>query len=184
MADTITIDLEQFTKAMQSTTNRSLGWTWLMPTATVGNEMSPPSYSPTLPSVMPAFVLIPNTSYRFTYSSVRYARFCYLLERNGSYEAGELSVIHDLVIVDMTHADEAVPPPEPLPFTPPMITTGQTVSIGSVGSLGVTFSFMHDVSTSGADAKFGLAFKITNATPAFWPRLEAAYITAIEPETV
>jgi hypothetical protein len=181
----ITISVDQFTEILTNASNKSLGWVWLKPAPVIGNEITPPSYSPVLPSVMSSFVLIPNnTTYRFTYTSVRYARFCYLLERNGSYEAGELSIIHNLVITPTTPSNEAQPPSPPLPFTPPTITTGQTVSIGSVGSLGVTFSFIHDISTSGGEAKFGLAFKITNALPAVFPRLDAVYISAISPEDI
>ena len=180
---TITIDIEQFTQALASTTNKTLGWVWLQPTITQGNESTPPTYLPVPPSVMSSFSLVPSSTYRFEYTSVRYAKMCYLLERNAVYEAGELTVIHNLPAATTT-SSEAVPPSYPLPFTPPTIITGQTATVGSVGSLGVTFSFIHDASTSGATAKFGLGFKITSATPAYYPRLILAYITAFQMEDV
>jgi hypothetical protein len=180
---TITIDVEQFTKALADTTNKTLGWVWLQPTTASTSELIPPSYTPTLPSVMASFVLVPLSNYRFEYTAVRYAKFSYLLERNGSYEAGDLTVIHDMPI-SAAQGNESTPPAVPAPFTPPTITTEQVVTIGSVGSLGVTFSFMHDSSTSGSTAKFGLGFKITSATPAVYPRLVAAYITAFQMEDI
>lgn len=179
---TLTIDLEQFTAALAQTSNRSLGWVWLQPIVH-GSEASPPPSTPALPSVMADFVLVDSESYKFVYTGVRYARFCYLLERDGTYEAGELTVIHDLVITSSA-GDEPLPPTEPLPFVPPTITTGQVATIGSVGSLGVSFSFIHDTGTNGTDAKFGLAYKITNALPAVYPRLILSYITALQPEDV
>jgi len=183
MTTTITLDVEQFTKALADTTNKTLGWVWLQPTATPISELTPPSYTPIPPSVMASFALVPLSTYRFEYTSVRYAKLSYLLERNGSYEAGDLTVIHNMPI-STTQGNESTPPSIPAPFTPPTITTGQAVTLGSVGSLGVTFSFMHDSSTSGSTAKFGLGFKITNATPAIYPRLVAAYITAFQMEDV
>ena len=179
---TLTIDLEQFTAALTQTSNRSLGWVWLQPIIH-GDELTLPSYTPDPPSVMPDFVLIESLAYKFIYTAVRYARFCYLLERDGAYEAGELTAIHDLVI-EITESDEPAPPAEPLPFTPPTISTSQVATLGSVGSLGVSFSFIHDSGTTGADAKFGLAYKITNALPAVYPRLILSYITALQPEDI
>lgn len=181
---TLTLDLEQFTKALADTTSRTLGWVWLQPISYSDDEVILPSYVAPPPSVMPSFVLVNAPSYRFVYTAVRYARCCYLLERDGSYEAGELTVIHDLIVQTSPPSSEGSPPPEPLPFVPPTITTYQTTSIGSIGSLGVTFSFIHDVTTNGSDSKFGLAFKITNALPAVYPRLNLSYITAIAPEDV
>jgi len=178
---TLTLDLEQFTKSLEQATNRSLGWVWLQP-ITHGDE-SLPSYIPDPPAVMPSFVLIDADTYRFSYKSVRYARLCYLLERDGTYEAGELTAIHDLIF-ESTNSDEPLPPSEPLPFVPPTITTSQVTTMGSVGSLGVLFSFLHDPDTGGGDAKFGLAYKITNALPAVFPRLVMAYITALPPEDI
>lgn len=181
---TITIDIEQFTQALASTTNKTLGWVWLQATAITGNEITPPTYMPIPPSVMADFAFVPSSTYRFDYSAVRYAKMCYLLERNGSYEAGELTVIHNIPAANLVPSNEPTPPSYPLPFTPPTITTGQSTTLGTPGSLGVTFSFMHDPSTSGSTAKFGLGFKITSATPAVYPRLILAYITAFQMEDV
>lgn len=181
---TITIDVTQFTETLTAATNRTLEWVWLQPTAAPSDELIPPNYVPTPPAVMPSFALIASTSYRFDYTAVRYARFCYLLERNGSYESGELSVIHNLVISGITPSNENTPPPVPIPFVPPTISTYQTVSIGSVGSLGVLFSFIHDASTSGATAQFGLAYKITNALPDVYPKLNLSYVTALPMENI
>jgi len=180
---TITIDVTQFTEALTAATNRTLKWVWLQPTAAPSDELIPPTYVPTPPAVMPSFALIASTSYRFDYTAVRYARFCYLLERNGSYESGELSVIHNLVATTAP-SSENTPPPVPAPFVPPTISTYQTVSIGSVGSLGVIFSFIHDASTSGATAQFGLAYQITNASPSVYPKLNLSYVTALPPEDI
>lgn len=180
---TLTLDLEQFTKALETTSNKTLGWVRLQSLVYSADELTPPDYTPDPPTIMPAFVLVASPSYRLVYKTVRYARFCYLLERDGTYEAGELTALHDLVIADIVD-DEGVPPVEPLPFIPPTISTGQVVTIGSVGSLGVSFSFIHDSGTNGNDAKFGLAYKITNALPAIYPRLVLSYITAISPEDI
>jgi len=182
---TLTIDLEQFTQALTASINRTLPWTWLDPTSYAGSELSPPSYADPVPSVMPSFVLIPNTQYRFDYIGIRYARFCYLLERDYSYEAGELTIIHDLVVDIVIPGDELTPPVVPTsPFVSPTITTGQTVSIGSIGSLGVLFSFIHDPLSSGTMPRFGLAFKITNTLPAVFPKLTMSYITALPTEGI
>lgn len=179
---TLTLDLEQFTSALTTTVNRSLPWTWLNPTSFVDDEPTPPSFVDPVPSVMSSYVLVPSLPYRFSYKNIRYARFCYLLERDHSYEAGELSVIHDLIITATSPMDETVPPPIHPVFTPPTITTSQTVSIGGVGSLGVLLSFTHDPSTNGGTEQFGLSFKITNNLPAVFPRISMAYVTAITPE--
>jgi hypothetical protein len=130
-----------------------------------------------------SYSLVDSPEYRFEYNYLRYLRFNYLLERNGVYEVGELSVIHDLVITE-TPGDEVIPTPIVSPFTPPNISTYQSVSIGSRESLGVIFSFIHDVSTTGGEAKFGLAFRITNELPAVYPKLIASYITAYPPADI
>lgn len=176
---TVSVDLKLFTDAL----NRSLGWVWLQPEISVGDELTPPAYNPDPPSVMAMFSLVPSNKYRFEYA-VRYARFAYLLERDGLYEAGELTAIHDMPVIEETTGDELTPPSEIGPFVPPTITTGQTVSMGSVGGLGVEFSFIHDASTDGSDAKFGLGFKITDASPAVHPRLILAYMTAFSMEDI
>ena len=129
------------------------------------------------------YSLVDSSEYRFPYKSLRYIRFTYLLERDGLYEAGELSVIHDLVIAD-TSDDELTPPSITPPFIPPTISTYQSVSIGGIGSLGVVFSFIHDATTDGADAKFGLAFRIINSIPEVYPKLTMSYITAFPPEDI
>lgn len=182
---TITLDLEKFIYELNKANAKTLGWTWLNPNTTVvANEPTKPSYVPTPPAVMASFSLVDNQDYRFTYTTCRYARFNYLLERNGSYEAGELTAIHNLVITPAS-GDELSPPVVSPPFTPPTITTYQTVSIGGMaGSLGILFSFIHDTTTSGAEAKFGLAFKITNALPAVYPRLTMSYISVLAPEDI
>jgi len=131
-----------------------------------------------------SYVLIDAKDYKFDYGAVRYARFCYLLERDGNYETGELTVLHDLVVSGALPADESSPPPAPAPFSPPNITMGQTILMGSIGSLGVVFLFKHDVATGGSDAKFGLAYRIMTDTPALYPKLNLSYITAIAPEDV
>lgn len=174
---TVTLDLKLFSESL----NRSLGWVWLQPDGGSENEVSPPSYTPEPPSVMPSFALVPSAKYRINYS-VRYARFAYLLERDGSYEAGELIAFHDLSVIDSSIGDELTPPPEPSPFVPPIITTEQIVTTGSVGSLGVEFSFLHDDETEGTDACFRLGFKITDASPVVYPRLNLAYVTAFSME--
>lgn len=131
-----------------------------------------------------SYVLIDAKDYKFDYGAVRYARFCYLLERDGSYETGELTVLHDLVVSGSIPADESSPPPAPAPFSPPNITMGQTILMGSIGGLGVVFLFMHDPATGGSDAKFGLAYRIMTDTPTVYPKLNLSYITAIAPEDV
>jgi len=176
---TVNVDLKLFTESL----NRSLGWVWLQPEVVTGDEPTPPAYASAPPVVMTSFALVPSSKYRFEYS-VRYARFTYLLERDGAYEAGELTAIHDLPAEESTAGNEPSPPSDVGPFVPPTITTGQTVSIGSVGSLGVTFSFIHDDNTDGSNAKFGLGFKVTDASPAVHPRLILAYMTAFSMEDI
>ena len=183
----ITLDLAQFTAALSSASNKTLGWTWLKPTVSVTDELIRPSYADPVPSVMSSFVLIDNPKYRFSYASSRYARFCYLLERNGTYEAGELSSLHYLALEPSAQTNEGQQTAEPSIFTPPLIRTTQTVlagDFGTIGGLGVYFSFEHDITSSGSDPKFGLAFKITSVTPAVFPRLTLSYLAVVEPEIV
>lgn len=131
------------------------------------------------------YALVDSSEYRFSYKNCRYARFSYLLERNGSYEAGELTVIHDLVMsIPSSNEDPLFPPTITTPFTPPNITTSQNVSIGSLGSLGVIFKFVHDANSDGNDPKFGLAYRIVNPNPAVFPRLTLSYISTFSPEGV
>ena len=180
MSEKVTIDLDKFTESL----NRTLGWVRLQPEAPVDDETSPPSYDPDVPSIMTEFVLVPAEKYKFNYE-LRYIRFSYLLERDGEYEAGELSIIHDDPVSESSEDESGgSPPSEPEPFEPPTFTMDQIVTMGSVGSLGVEFSFMHDESTSGVEASYGLAFKITDDLPAVFPRLVMAYVTVITKEDV
>lgn len=177
---TLTLDLEQFTAALSKTSNKMLEWVWLNPNSPIEDETAPPSYAPSVPSVMADFVMVSSSNYRFAYSGFRYGKFSYLIERDGRYEAGELSVLHDLVV---TVPGDELSPPASSSFVPPTITTCQTVAIGSIESLGVLFSFIHDSTTDGAQPKFGLAYKITDANPSVFPRITMSFVTLLLPET-
>jgi hypothetical protein len=165
----ITVDSD----ALAASVNRTMGWTMLKPAAPQGDEPDPPSPDEAPPQAMAEFALVPSSSYRFEYTSARYVRLCYLLERNGVYEAGELSAVHF-----MPEGYEG----NPSEFEPPVITTEQSVSMGAINGLGVRFEFMHDPGTEGSTAKFALGFKITESTPAVHPRLAAAYMTVFPME--
>jgi hypothetical protein len=180
---TLTLDLEQLTEALVKANTRTLPWVWLKQVVPPTDELTPPSYIPAPPAVMADFSLVDSDEYRLTYKSCRYSRFNYLLERDGDYESGELVVWHNMVMTP-TIADELVPPPITTSFIPPDIYTYQTAGIGGVGSLGVLFSFIHDESTDGTEPKFGLAFKITNASPAVYPKLTMSYISTFAPEDI
>lgn len=172
----ITINLEQFTKTLSSASNKTMGWVWLKPTPTPTNETTLPLPIDPVPSVMGSYLYIDNTTYRFSYKSVRYVRLAYIMERGGSYQAGELSCFHNFITTVVVPTGEATLPTEPV-FTPPTIAV-----LGDTSNLGVSFSFIHDTTSSGTDPKFALAYKITDASTAAFPRFNAAYITAISPE--
>lgn len=177
---TVTISVEELTKALNDSVVKSLGWVVLKPIKEQEDESSPPSFEEELPSVMSEFAFVPSSNYMLEYKSVRLATFQYLLERDSNYEYGELTVFHDMPI-SSPNEDESTPPPITEPFIPPNIITDQRVIVATA-PLGVTFSFMHDPKTNGSTAKFGLGFKITDASPPVYPKLIAAYSVAFDIE--
>lgn len=178
---TITLEIEQFTQSLVNAMNRSLGYVTLQPETSPGSEISPPSYSPPVPSVMVNFALVPSDRYRFNYSGIRSAKFIYFLSRNALYEIGELTVIHDLQAASVP-GSEPVPPSEPLPFTPPNFYILRNIILQTGGALGVDFTFQDSPVSAGKDPEYALAFKITNALPAVWPTLNMSYVTAFQME--
>jgi len=183
----VLLDLDTLIAGLKEASNRTLGWVELQPPIPQDDELSPPTEDHDPPYVMPAPVLVNSSNYRFGYETVRYARFNYLLERNGLYEAGEISVLHDLVISQT--------------FTIPNIDTGRLVrfcpdtpTCPITGNLGVELVFIHDTGTTtgvgetglslggGSKPRFGLGFRITEALPAVYPKLTMSYITAFAPE--
>ena len=173
----IQLDLDDFMKGLQEAANRTLGWVRLQPPPPQDDEPSQPAEDHDPPYVMAEPMLISSDKYRFDYEIIRYARFNYLLERDGIYEAGELNVLHDLEIIRNSS------------FTVPNIYTSRLVRFAPetppspiTGNLGVELTFIHDVYTTGTQPKFGLAFRITDDQPAVHPKLTMAYNTAFAPE--
>ncbi len=171
---TVNLDLIEFVKAV----SRTLGWVVLKPQDNTGDELTPPDYAELPPYVMDNYIFVPSDNYLFEYQSVRYAKLSYLLERDGSYEAGELTVLHNLPLVSQVTSDEIVMLGEQPVFIPPGITMMQSATIGAIGSLGVLFNFMHDFNST--IPKFGLGFKIVDANPSNYPKLIAAYSIAFD----
>jgi len=165
----ITLDLDAFVKGLREASNRTLGWVELRPPPIQVDEPTQPPEDWYPPYVMTVPALIESDKYRFDYESIRYARFCYLIERDGIYEAGELQVIHDLEVIRNSS------------FSVPDISTFRVVS-PITGNVGVDLTFIHDPATTGTQPKFGLAFMITDALPAVFPKITLSYITAFAPE--
>ena len=178
---TITLEMEQFTQSLQDAMNRSMGYVTLQPETTQGSEGSPPPYTPSVPSVMGSFALVPSDKYRFNYNGVRAAKFVYFLSRNALYEIGEFIVIHNLQATSSV-GNEPTPPSEPLPFTPPNFYVQRNVILQTGGALGVDFTFQDSPVSAGSQPEYALSFKITNALPAVWPTLNMSYVTAFEME--
>lgn len=173
----IQLNLDAFMKGLQEASNRTLGWVRLQPPPPQDDEPSQPPEDHDPPQVMAEPLLIESDKYRFDYEVIRYARFNYLLERDGIYEAGELNVLHDLEIIRNSS------------FSVPNIYTSRLVRFCPAaplspitGNLGVELIFVHDVLTTGTQPKFGLAYRITDALPAVYPKLTVAYNTAFAPE--
>ena len=146
-----------------------LGFVTLNPYLTTeDNEpfITPPPY------VMPSPVLIPSSSYRWNYNDVRYLKMGYVLERNGSYESGELDLISKAV--HMVSLD-------PNTYVLPQLYLNQTVIQQTDGALGVSLSIQTD-SLSISEPQFGLAYQITNLLPDVYPTLRVFIIKNLPTE--
>jgi len=189
--------LDNMTQSLERLASSDLGWVTLQPPIVQDDELSPPAEDHDLPYVMADYVLIDDSRYRFDYNNIRYARFNYLLERNGVYEAGELSVLQDLPAVRKDA------------FLLPNIETERLVRLCTadtqsplVGNLGVEFEFFHDPTTTyspgvseniggvptpvttqyGTKPMFGLGFKIVDDMPAVHPKFTMTFLTYFTPE--
>jgi hypothetical protein len=172
----ITVDLDMLTAALAAGANRDLGSVLLRLTPPPTSEALPPAVPNQVPSVMPSFALVPSSAYEFLFKDTRFLRLPYILERNHIFEFGELLILSSALAGsedDITPGNEVTPPSVPPNPTPPALTVTKNVIMSS-GSVNCDLSAIPDLSTTSKDMKFGVAFKITNASPAVFPMLRMA----------
>lgn len=141
-----------------------LGEVTLAPYLSPGSN--PPNLTPPAPAVTGSPSLIPSAAYRWNYNDVRYLRLGYVLQRDGEYESGEFDILSQAVRQASIN---------PKTYQEPRLAFSQTVLLSTGPSLGVEFSVATD-SLSVSAPQFGLAYAITNATPAVYPTLRVFVI--------
>jgi len=159
----VTVDLDILLRGL----NGDLGSVTLIPGASTSGQADPQSL-PSIPAVMGSFALVPSLAYRFPYNSTRFVRLQYVLSRNGEYEVGEISLLSKAV---KTSGDIQT-------FVAPSVTMVQSVLL-STATLNVSLTFMSDTTTFSQTPSFGLAYKITTASPAAFPVINAATLKII-----
>jgi len=150
------VDLDVLNKFL----NPDLGIVSLIPGLTLGN--TEPTTLPTIPSVMVDFELVASTAYRWQYNQIRYLKLGYVLQRDGEFETGELDIISKAVKVSSIN---------PETYVIPDIFVEQTITQQTGGALGVDITAMTDSLSTLQEPRFGIAYKITNATPTIFPTI-------------
>lgn len=150
-----------------------MGSVQLCPGLVIGE--AEPSTLPLIPYVMSEFTLVMSSNYRFSFNLYRYVEFGYLLTRDsgtGNFvvEYGELHVL------SKAKFDPAI---DPTSYSLPNLLVGQQKLVTDA-NIGVDLSVMTDETTLNTDPQWGISYKITSATPLYFPYLRM-FITKMLP---
>ena len=176
----VDIDIEQLTASLRSAAQGSLPWTTLTATSYISDEPTPlPITYGTIPTVMASPAFVPAPEYYWTYVDNRLVIIDYVLQRDDRWRVGKLRMFHTMNVEQISELNETMPQPLPDPFTPHDLYISQLTDLEIGGDCGVTLGVAHDNSREGVAERWGLTFKVTDATPAVHPRLAAFYVTVI-----
>ena len=178
----VTVELNDLISALSSGTNRDLGNVLLRVSNVLVNETVQPALPITTPVVMTDFAMVPSDSYKFFYSQSRFLKIYYILERDVKWEMGELLILNTSPIVTEesqtppSESGSTLPPADPVP---PTVLLRRNILMWTsedtdAGALGVDLAIIPDPTTTNKGMMFGIAYKITNATPAIFPTIHAA----------
>jgi len=178
MAD-ITINIDALTESLRKSALGALPWVKLQTISTNLDEITPPSYlNNNFPTVMLDPLLIPNSSYVWTYKGTRQLVLDYMVQRGTTWETGKIKIFHTAPATALTQADELTPPAIPfdVKYPPFFIQTVENV-IG--GGCGVVFTALYDPSSTSVEQRFGLGYRIISATNPEFPMFAASYVSVI-----
>lgn len=149
-----------------------LGLVQLIPGLSANAEVDP-ELLPTVPYVMSDFILVANNNYVFPFNFTRYLKLGYFLSRDEQFESGEFDIISKVI---QKHSGEFDPgtsndPPAAFAGSASDLHFHRTVIQRTSGDLGVDFTLLVAPTTLPFNPSFGIAYKITNASPAVFPSL-------------
>lgn len=176
----ITIDLQTLQQQLSLAASRNLPLVQLQPYIPTSGSYAYHEQKYDTPAVMGWWEPIDDLTYVFRYKDIRFFRLGYILERDGVYKVGELSVLSDLVApTSSPPSSEPTPPPVPTPPTPPTLTVVDTVIIPGLVGVDLSFQYLPETAQSVYDMRFTLSYKITTAIPAVFPTIRCFVIASV-----
>jgi hypothetical protein len=150
-----------------------MGSVQLCPGLLIGD--TEPSTLPIIPYVMTDFTLVMSSNYRFSYNQYRYVEFGYLLTRDSG--TGDFIVEYgEFHVLSKAKYNPAI---DPNSYSLPYLLTGQQKLVTD-NNIGVELGVLTDETTLNTDPQWGISYRITTATPLYFPYLRM-FITKMLP---